>query len=137
MRGLSVQGLLLGVCVVFAGIYFATTASLPRESIVFPRVMLVALLMTAVACLFGKQDRLRWSMVGDWFRNSKAPVLIGLTVAFLVLYQFIGFAPAALVFMLVSFLLFGVKPVWAAIYSLATVAVMVLVFEYSLSVALG
>lgn len=137
MSRVSVQALLLAASLIFAAIYLFTTNGLPRESITFPRLVLGALLVMGVVGLFGKQDRLRWHMIGDWLRNSKAPMLIGLMVIFLMLYQLIGFGVAALLFLLASFIIFGVKPLLALTYSVGTVAVLLFVFEYSLRVAVG
>lgn len=100
-----------------------------RSSAFFPRLCLAMLVIFALC-----------SVIGEW-RRSKDYALVwwpfrylALLIGYAALVPLLGYLPATLVFLFVSLLLGGLRPVAALLVALATGLILYLLFDVALDV---
>jgi hypothetical protein len=116
----------------FGATYLSTVQGLPRESVVFPVVVLIALAVTGVLALWreavdGVEEAPPRHVFATGELNKPSIVFLS-AIGYLVLFNYAGFVIAALAFMFVVMVALGTRLHIAACASLAITGGLYLLF---------
>jgi hypothetical protein len=125
------------VGLLLAALYYGTTFRLPLESRIFPQTVLapvVGLGLVLLVRAIREGEVADEQLVPIW--RSRAPLVFGLSVAFVVLFALSNFLIAAFLFLLVSLLVLKVRWPTALLTAVGVVAGYYLIFAKLLGMSL-
>lgn len=132
----SIQWLLFIFVSVLSGIYWITTADYSAESIAYPRMIMIALVLTAFVGALQGQDKFELKDLVRWVKASNSARLLALTFAFIPIFHFAGFAVASIIFLVSALLTFKLRGIVVLAVPLVTVISLYAVFALILGVPL-
>lgn len=133
---LTFQWLTLATTLIITTVYWLTTIDYPAESIAFPRIVMVAMLVGAGAAVLRHDDRISLTGLGNWARSSRSARLLALLLLYLPLYQLTGFAASSISFLIAAFWSFGIRGILGPVVAVTAVALLYAVFSVGLNVIL-
>jgi len=113
---------------IFFGVYWWMTSRLPAASTVFPYVIMGFMAAVGVAILVKEVISPRKNTGDEPLMTWRAPAMLALSVGFVGMFLAFGFLPASLIFLCVSYVVLGTKPLMAVIVAVSLTAAYYLLF---------